>query len=212
MRMSDACFNRVLFVCGVVLAGMEFCKQVLLYFVVYDHYFDWWFFPFHLCSIPMYLCLLFPWLSARVQTVCGTFMQNFNLLGAGAALVAADGFPRQHWYLLFHAYFWHILLLLIGIFIAVGGRSDRRWRGYLNSLLLFVAACLVATAINVFSPGMRADMFYISPFHPIEQPIFYQIGQQLGILAGHLLYLLSICGGAGLIHFLCRLLFLRHLW
>lgn len=213
MKINDTMYSRVLFSCGVVLAAMEICKQIILYYIVYDHYFDWWFFPFHLCSIPVYLCLLYPWLPPQAQVVCSTFMQNFNLLGAAAALIAADGFPRQHWYLLFHAYVWHILLLLIGLFIAAAKRADMRWRGYLNSLYLFAAACLAATLINIFSPGMQADMFYISPFHPNQQPLFKQIGENLGILYGHIVYLLSICTGAGLIHFLFRRLFFSYnLW
>ncbi len=211
--MTDKYFYRTLFFCGIILAAMELIKQYLLYYTVYDHCFDWWFFPFHLCSVPMYLCLVIPWLSAKSKTVCCTFMQNFNLLGAAAALIAASGFPDQHWYLLFHAYVWHILLLFIGVLIPVTGHSDKRWRSYFSTLLLFAACCLIATVINIAAPDMKADMFYISPYHEIRQPIFYQIGQQMGILYGHLIYLAATCAGAAVIHFLFgRLSFLRHLW
>lgn len=53
-------FIRLLFFCGVILAASEIYKQLFLYYVVNQEQYDWWYFPFQLCSLPMYFCLLLP--------------------------------------------------------------------------------------------------------------------------------------------------------
>ncbi|MBQ1514678.1 MAG: hypothetical protein IIZ51_02380, partial [Lachnospiraceae bacterium] len=57
-RPADTLY-RVLFVCGIVMACSEIWKQVFYYRMVF-HAFNWWYFPFQLCSVPMYLCLALP--------------------------------------------------------------------------------------------------------------------------------------------------------
>ena len=47
----------VLVICGLVLAVSELYKQGFLYFVAGQGRYNWWYFPFQLCSVPMYLCL-----------------------------------------------------------------------------------------------------------------------------------------------------------
>ena len=49
---------QVLPACGLILAVSEIYKQGFLYYIVNGGQYDWWYFPFQLCSIPMYLCLL----------------------------------------------------------------------------------------------------------------------------------------------------------
>ena len=46
----------VMFLCGIFLSLGEIYKQLFLYVVVNQGRFDWWYFPFQLCSTPMY-CL-----------------------------------------------------------------------------------------------------------------------------------------------------------
>lgn len=65
--------------------------------------YDWWFFPFQLCSLPMYLCLLLPFLKHKsMKTAVCTFLQDFNLLGGLAALIVSEGFRGIHWTLTLH--------------------------------------------------------------------------------------------------------------
>lgn len=42
-------------------------------------------------------------------------------------------------------------------------------------------------------------MFYIAPYYPVTQVVFYQISLILGVMPGIGIYLVSICVGA----FLC---------
>ena len=75
--------ENVLFSCGLLLAFFELYKQGFLYFVVNGRCYNWWYFPFQLCSIPMYLCLAYPFV-ARPHTSSGKH-GVFNTRGSGAA-------------------------------------------------------------------------------------------------------------------------------
>lgn len=203
-RVPERALLGILFSCGLVLAVSEIYKQLFLYYVVNDMHYDWWYFPFQLCSLPMYFCLLLPCIPSRkLRTVLLTFMQNFNLLGGVMALLEPSGLLHPYWVLTLHGLFWHILLIFIGLLIGFNGRSDLSARGFANTLPLFGACCLIASFINVWTHTLGdADMFYISPYYPTTQIVFHTIALKLGILAGNVIYLLSICLGGFLFHLL----------
>ena len=76
---------RILFVCGMLLALMEAYKQCFLYYLNGFRY-NWWYFPFQLCSTPMYLCLLLPLAKKEsTRTILASFLQDFGLLDADAS-------------------------------------------------------------------------------------------------------------------------------
>ena len=43
---------------GIVFLLMEIFKQAYLFFIVFDGHYDVWYFPFQLCSMAIYLCLI----------------------------------------------------------------------------------------------------------------------------------------------------------
>ena len=204
-------FIRLLFFCGVILAASEIYKQLFLYYVVNQEQYDWWYFPFQLCSLPMYFCLLLPLVkNRRLQLIILTFMQDFNLLGGIMALAEPSGLLHPYWFLTLHGLLWHILLIFIGLLIGFSHESDSSFTGYGSTLPLFLICCGIATLINVTAkPLGQADMFYISPYYPNNQAVFYTISQKLGVLPGNIIYLLSICAGGLLFHMIFARLF-RH--
>ena len=105
-RKTAASWDPLLFFCGLLLAISEIYKQLFLYEIVNGGRYDWWYFPFQLCSIPMYLCLLLPLLSfsglQSLRLAVYTFLQDFGLLGGVMALLDSD--PSRV-FMAFHADF-----------------------------------------------------------------------------------------------------------
>ena len=123
----------VLFICGLVLAVSELYKQGFLYFVAGQGRYNWWYFPFQLCSVPMYLCLILPLFKhtphCRTEKCICTFMQDFALLGGVMALAEPSGLMHPYLLLTLHGFLWHFMLIFIGLYCAMtglGGRSPRR--------------------------------------------------------------------------------------
>lgn len=195
----------VLFFCGLMLAVSEAYKQDFLYYIVDNGVYDWWYFPFQLCSVPMYLCLLLPLLSHprfhTVRQVFCTFLQDFGLLGGIMALAVPDGLMHPYVTLTLHGFLWHFLLIFIGLYCALKSLSEHGIWGYLKTIPLFLCCCAIATAVNVLSHSFgNADMFYISPYYPNGQLVFHQIALKIGTSAGNMLYLLAVMLGGGIVH------------
>lgn len=59
-KFSLHCIEKVLFFIGIFLLTSEILKQLLLTFVMNNGHYTLWYFPFQLCSLPMYLLVLYP--------------------------------------------------------------------------------------------------------------------------------------------------------
>lgn len=203
---SIECKN-FLFYCGCVMLISELWKQYTLTYTVNHGIYNWWYFPFQLCSVPMYVCLMFPAVSSK--RACGllrTFLMDFGLLAGIFTFFDTTGMYYSYPPLTVHSFAWHILLIIIGIYAGFTGRADYSGNGFAKSAGIFLSCCLLATFFNlIFHPCGRINMFYISPFYQMGQIVFRDIAKLCGNTAGIVSYLASILIGAGLLHLLWRL-------
>ncbi len=129
-RLDDRAFDRLVAGVGIFLAVTEIFKQICLFRAAGGHY-DWWYFPFQLCSMPMYMCLACTFShSGRVRRLLCTFMHNFSLLGALAVIFDTSGLYHESLLLTAHSFLWHILIIFLGALIGFSGRMDVSWKGY----------------------------------------------------------------------------------
>lgn len=202
MKKHSIEYKNLLFYCGLLLFVSEVWKQYCLTFIVNNGTYNWWYFPFQLCSIPMYICLLLPWrVCSKVRGILLTFLMDFGLLSGIFTFFDTTGMYYSYPPLTVHSFAWHILLIIIGIYAGTTKRSDYSWRGFAKSACLFLACCLAATLFNLlFHPYGNINMFYISPYYPMRQIVFCNIARIFGNDIGILLYVISIIIGAGLFH------------
>ena len=194
---------RILAGTGWVLVVLEVYKQLFLYYVVNGGAYDWWYFPFQLCSVPMYLCILLPLVPQVVQKTFLTFMGGYTFISAAAALIYPADMLRSYATLTLHGFIWHGLLLFISLLIFFCGASDSSPRGLLGAALLFGILCVIAITINV-AAGPSASMFYLNPYRISLQPLVGDVQKVLGIPAGLILYALVIVAAGSLANVLLR--------
>ena len=196
--------RRIYLTVFVILAAGEIYKQLFSYYIVMKGSYDWWIFPFQLCSMPIYLTPLAAFLpDGRARRTICTFLMDFSLLGAIATLAYPAGIMREYLALTLHGFLWHIVLLFLGLFILMHGDADLSARGFFRTLPLFGLCCALAELFNcLFHSRGEINMFYISPFEISTQPVFSDIDRILSRPAGIALYLLAAAAGAGLLHFL----------
>ena len=184
---------------GWILLALELYKQLFIYYIVNGGVYDWWYFPFQLCSVPMYLCILLPFI--RNNSAMLTFMTGYTFLSAMAALIYPEDFLRPYISLTLHGFIWHGILLFISLTILYSGYADLSFRGFRNATALFILLCGIAVMINIFTEplmlnaGVRnsyAAMFYLNPYHISPQPVVGSVQKTLGIPAGLMLYVISI--------------------
>lgn len=208
-RLSRNRLNVILFIVGALLTASEGYKQLFLYEIVNHGHYDWWYFPFQLCSLPMYLCLILPFAGRFNQLLC-TFMGSYNLMGAFMVFLDPSDLMHPYWTLTIHGFLWHILVIFAGFVLAfsgmaVTGSANRDKRYFAGATGLFLCFCVIATGINVaVHPFGFADMFYISPYVPNGQLVFSELSAIYGILPGNLLYIGAAILAAGITFAGCR--------
>ena len=89
---------------GFLLLFLEAYKQLFYYLVLNGRKYDWWIFPFQLCSVPMYLCLLYPLMHRSHRRTVDTFLGTFTLIGALCALAYPQDMLKPYVVLTVHAF------------------------------------------------------------------------------------------------------------
>lgn len=198
----DKAAGRILFTLGLILSLSEVFKQLLYYFAIQDNSYSWGDFPFQLCSVPMYLCLIAPWLKpGKLQRGMYSFMVLYNLLGGAIAFTEPSGLLLDRWFLTIHALAWHTLLVFIGLFICFSKRGGNQKSDYVGATRTFIALCGVAFLLNCFVQFVLKkgiNMFFVGPGNsPLV--VFSQFSEWFGWYINTPIYIFAVCLGAYLI-------------
>lgn len=176
---------------GIILIFLEIYKQYYLTYRINLGVYDWFHFPFQLCSVPMYLCALLP--HARKQrSAIEAFLSTFTLTSAIFALAYPQDMLNSDLFLLLHSFLYHGILLFISLWI-IKSRTFT-WPDFTGAVKIFLCCAVTAEIINTIGYVLKGnpDMFYISPFMPASQPFFKTVAFYDGRLFEIMLYLISI--------------------
>ena len=202
-RLSENGQKYILVSLAILFPFSEIVKQLLL-FVSNGFSYDWWYFPFQLCSMPMYLlplyCLL-PKKYRRIRIVLVDFLVDFGLLGGIFAFADQSGMHYDLPVLIMHSYLWHFLMIFLGLFLILTQKNSSCLKDFILPCALFLLLAGIATYLNIMihTRGF-INMFYISPYFSMGQVVFRDITRFTGQTAGHLIYIGAEILGACLIH------------
>ena len=213
--------SKIIFlIAGIIFLCLEIFKQIYLFFFVWEGRYDVWYFPFQLCSMPIYLCFILGLIKsnpsmAKISAGVETFLMDFGILGGVLALIVREGFTfSEHPLLTAHGFVWHILMIALGIYIAVEKSGESKpqddkgkrhniftAKEFLAGAIVYLVCAGIAFIINILLHRFGdCDMFYISPYHISAQPVFSSIDQAVGRPIGIIIYILTTILGAGIIH------------
>lgn len=214
------------FIFGVIMLIYEISKQLLLTFLLGNGTYNWWYFPFQLCSIPMYLTLILPWCkreSARKTVLC--FLATYSLLSGIIVFADTSGLHYPLIFLTVSSYIWHILLIIIGFAAGLTLINDidqkqaktlctlnssKRFqlKSFGNATLLYLSCCVIAEIINLsFEHRGTINMFYINPHYRMQQIVFRSLVPYAGNTCTILVYIFSTVFGAFLFFIMWKSLF-----
>ena len=195
--------NRILLtICGVFLALTEIYKQLFYFYYIGEGTYQWWIFPFQMCSVPMYLCLIAPWLKpGKVQQGMYNFMMSFNLLGGLMAFIEPSGIVHEYWTLTLHAFIWHMMLVFIGLYLGFSRYGGKTINDYKLGIITFIGLCITAFSLNLLLADVSAgsvNNFYIGPsISPLA--VFKDIATNFGWYVCTFLYIPAVSFGAYLL-------------
>ena len=204
-NVTDRTAGRILFGIGLFLGLSEVIKQFFYYYVIMDNAYSWGDFPFQLCSIPMYMCLIAPFLKpGKVQRGMYSFMVLYNLLGGAISFTEPSGLLHGHWFLTIHALMWHMLLVFIGLFLCFSNRGGNQLGDYHTATVTFLVMAACAFGLNCFVQyglGEQMNMFFVGPGNsPLA--VFSSFSKWFGWYVNTIIYIFAVCLGAYLIFIL----------
>ncbi|MCR4723677.1 MAG: YwaF family protein [Eubacteriales bacterium] len=186
---------------GLFMIVTEIWKQRFVYVYVYPGITSFWFFPWQLCSMSMYLSAALPFLKGRLREAALVFQASFSLLASVFALLFPGDMMRPQILLFIHSFAYHALMILEAMCAAlILSRHDRP--SFRPALILYICCALIAEVVNIIShyaageSGIEANMFNITPYYPSTQPVFHDIAVKIGIIPEIILYLTLIALGS----------------
>jgi len=148
---------------GLSLFTLELIKQILL--TKYYGYYNFEYFPFQLCSTPIYLLLFYKLLNKEVVK---TYLGTYGLLGGSYVWLDTSGFIYPIKILTIYSYLYHLFLLLLGLYC-----FKKMSNNFLKASLLFLFFVLIATLLNItIGQTSYINMFFISPLIKMNQIYF----------------------------------------
>ncbi len=203
---------RLFFAVGVCLCLGETYKQ--LFYPAVEGAWRADLFPFQLCSVPMYICILIPFIGARASRAARTFLATFGLLGGAASYIAPGTMLRPYLSVTIHSFLWHLCLIFLGVYAArtvwdgaensPSGEDFRSPpRAFFDTAALYLILCLIALVINIaFHPSHpEVNMFYLGPT-PSTLPVCRDITARFGVAVNSVLYAGAVLFCAFLIYLL----------
>ncbi|HAX50739.1 hypothetical protein [Muricomes intestini] len=199
-------FNSFFLGCGILMAASEVWKQWYLTFVLNGGFYQWWFFPFQLCSVPMYVLVILPRIrNFRARNALLTFLMCYGLLGGIAVFADTSGLQYPSLCLTVHSYLWHIMLITVGVIAGItciieSSSHILSWRQSIDGTLIYFLCCLIASLINhLFGAFGSINMFYINPYYRMQQIGFTSLVRYCGNNLAILIYILATVFGASIL-------------
>lgn len=194
---SESFLLNFLFYSGLLMIITEIYKQWFCYAYVFNREINLWYFPWQLCSMPMYLSLIVKFLDKKKQNVVLVFLASISLFATIMALLFPHGMLHREVFLFIHSFVYHGLIITQSIVSLLILRNRNNY-GYRYSVYLFIFLALIAEIINVVSHmvlndiSVEPNMFYISPYIATNQFFLRDIAYRYGILTETIVYLIGI--------------------
>lgn len=146
--------NGIILIYGLLFLGLEIYHEINRYFV-FGHY-DFSSIPFQFCSIPIYLCLILPFIkSEKIRMPMFYYLGIYCMIAGIFPLLFGQG-QLCRWGNIFdviRSFVWHVLILQVSILSVVhaeiGKNIKKDYKYFLGAVAIFVGLTVIAQLINV---------------------------------------------------------------
>ncbi|MBQ4612408.1 MAG: YwaF family protein [Clostridia bacterium] len=203
LRHTNEKQNRV--VLGVVGAFLLVTEVYKIAFHMTVNPYDWEFFgcfPFQLCSVPMYLCIVCALCkNERVNAWLYECMFAVNMFGGIMAFLEPSGIQHTYITLTVHAYVWHMMLVFVGFYLYASRRVCTQSRFCYKGIAVFLGTCVIAQVFNLVFAG-EVNCFYISPYVQSPLAVFKDIYAACGWVVNMVLFIFGLTIAATLVYYI----------
>ncbi len=169
-NLKDKQVRIILLVVGLLMLVFEVLKQLICSYDLDTGIwkYDWFYFPFQFCSVPMYVLILAGCLKPNKFRECLTsFLGTFALLGGLLVMFMPVDVFTDVLLISIHTMVHHGLMVVMGVFVYVAGQIKFKSSTILKASYVFGVIVLLAFVMNILSRPLGLEgfnVFYIGPY------------------------------------------------
>ena len=184
--------KKVLLIYGGVAFILEFLKQIIWSFnydmltniVTWD--FQWYSFPFQLCTTPIYvslICLILK--DNKIRKSLFSYLSFITILGSIATIIIPDSCFTSDILVNIHTMWLHCGSLVVSVYLMIVKEVELNFDNLKNAVIVFLIFVGIALFLNisVYNSGILNgedfNMFYISPYFISTLPLFCVIQEMV---------------------------------
>lgn len=202
--------KRTVLVMSIIMLLFELYKQLLFSFDDGICEYQWYAFPFQFCATPMYVGLIAGLTKCKkIEEMCYSYLATYGLIAGICVMLYPNTVFVEEFLINVQTMEHHGFMVIMGLFVLVLHSVKRSYKKViLEGFSIFVILVLMALFIDIstfyFNIDNGLEMFYISPFHVSELPVFNVIYESVPYLVFLFLYLFAFLLGGSFIYFVVR--------
>lgn len=202
--------KKTVLVISIIMFLFELYKQLSFSFDNGIWKYQWYAFPFQFCATPMYIGLVAGLTkSEKIEDFCYSFLSTFGLIAGICVMLYPNTVFVEEFLINVQTMEHHGFMVVMGLFVLNSQLVNQKYKKtILEGFTVFLILVLIALSMDVSSYYLGIDngleMFYISPFHVCELPVFNVIYENVPYVVFLILYLFAFFLGGSFIFFVTR--------
>lgn len=210
-KKSEKSLKAVLGTYGIIALILEVLKNISWSanldsgIITWDY--QWYIFPFQLCSLPIYISLIcFFTNNKKVHNYLLPFLAYVTILGGIATILLPDSCFTNEILININTMWIHCASLVLSFYLMLSGHVKPNLTSIKNAISVFIWCILIASLLNYFVyksnilNGETFNMFFISPYFNSTLPLFSDIQPKLPYMIFLLIYFLIVTLGSLIIY------------
>lgn len=216
-KYSEKQLKTVLGVYSIIALILETLKQLIWSFnydqitniVTWDY--EWYSFPFQLCTTPIYVCLLCLFLKkGKFRDSLLSFISYITILGSISTIILPDSCFTSDILVNIHTMWLHIGSFIVSVYLLINKETKINIKSLSSAVAVFLIFVSIALYINIlfynlgFLNGETFNMFFISPYFISTLPVFNVLQEKVPYLIFLTIYIVSLITGGLLIYIIAK--------
>lgn len=202
---------------GIIAFILELLKQLIWAFnydpttnlVTWNY--EWYSFPFQLCSTPIYVSILCLFLKdTKLRKSLLSYIAFVTILGSISTIFIPDSCFVSDILVNIHTMWLHLGSFVVSIYLLMNKEVKPTKENIKNAILVFLIFVVIAEVMNLSFYNLNIigdetfNMFYISPYFISSLPVFDIIQEHVPFILYLLIYIVALSIGAFIIYLLTK--------
>ena len=204
---------------GIVAFILELAKQISWSFnydsvtkiITWDY--EWYAFPFQLCTTPIYVCLICLFLNNhKIRKSLFSYLAFTTIWGSIMTMVMPDTCLIDEILINIHTMWLHCGSFVIAVYLLMTKEVELNIKSLKRAIVVFLIFVAIAQLLNIGIYNLNVlgdetfDMFYISPYFETSLPVFSMFRKIFPYGIYFIIYIIVLSLGSSVIYLISSLI------